>query len=91
MNTTTLTLPAHWASYLINGDGSSLYLNQDQGEEEIDLIERLLEYEGAGNCISCTEKSQFRWVHDATGFGALSGDCLTYTFELPDFPEGKLC
>lgn len=40
-----LTLPAHWASYLINGDDSPLFLNHDQGDEEIALIEKILKEE----------------------------------------------
>lgn len=78
-----LTLPAHWASYLINGDDSSFFLNHDQGDEEIGLVERLLKSEGVGHCVSCSDESEFRRYHDATRYGELAGDCLTYTFEMP--------
>ena len=78
-----LTLPAHWASYLINGDDSSLFLNHDQGDEEIALIEKILKEEGLGSCVSCSDEPEFRRTHDATPYGELAGSCLNYTFELP--------
>lgn len=83
MRTTTAILPDHWASVLINGDQSSFSL-YDDGDEELELIDRLCEEEGFGHCLGCTEEAEFRPRHDATGYGVLACDCLTYTFELRD-------
>ena len=61
METVTLTLPAHWASYLINGDDSSL----DTGERA--AIYRMTgDY---GNCLDMVKGSEhFTW-----SFATLSG------------------
>lgn len=82
LKTTTATLPAHWASYLINADDSSFSLFSD-GDEELELIDRLCKEEGFGHCLGCTEEAEFTLWHDATRYGVLAGDCLTYTFEFP--------
>ena len=67
----TYTLPAHWASYLINGDSSGL----DNGE-----IQRILEWldrHPRQNCVSCSEQPTFERWYDAEG---LACNCLEYTF-----------
>lgn len=87
MRTTTATLPAHWASYLINGEASSFSLEAD-GDEELELIDRLCKEEGFGHCLDCTEEAEFRWTHDATAYGVLAGNCLTYTFEMREETGG---
>ena len=42
MVTEKYDLPAHWASYLINGDATSFSLNDDGGDAEIALIDEIV-------------------------------------------------
>jgi hypothetical protein len=72
INTTEYTLPAHWASALINGDTSGM---EDAEEREMDAW---LAHEKPGWCVGCTEEAEFCWSNDA---GTLGGDCLTFTFQ----------
>jgi hypothetical protein len=78
LKTIDYTLPAYWASYLINGDESGL-----EGREALQ-IEGFLAGEGLlNNCLSCSDDNgDFRKYHDATAYGILACDCLTYTFEV---------
>lgn len=72
MKTLTYTLPAYWASYLINGDGSGL----EPGEQE--TIDAFLAREALDFPVDCTEEARFNRYNDAhTG---LAGDVLDYTF-----------
>lgn len=70
MQTETRTLPAFWASYLINGDASNLEA------EEVQEIEEFLDREGLQAPVDC-EFSGFAWINDANGLG---GDVADYTF-----------
>ena len=72
LETTTRTLPAYWASYLINGDASGL---QD-GEQE--FIDAYLEREELPSPCDCSSESWFSWRNDS-GNG-LGGDVLEFTF-----------
>jgi len=67
------TALSHWASYLINGDAS--------GMDPLDLeqCKAWLKRAGCGDPVDC-EDAGFMWRHDASAFGALAGDCQTYTF-----------
>lgn len=81
MKTETYTLPAYWASYLVNGDGSGL---EDEEITEIDAwCERERHRIGAEFdtfvCVDCSEESEFSWHNDATTMG---GDVLDYTFQV---------
>jgi len=67
------TALSHWASYLINGDASGMEL------EDIEPCVALLKWVGCGDPVDC-EDAGFMWRHDASRFGALAGDCQTYTF-----------
>jgi hypothetical protein len=68
----TCTLPAYWASYLINGDASGL----EQGEQE--QVDAFLAREGLDFPVSCSDEPSFTRYNDAhTG---LAGDVLDYTF-----------
>ena len=50
METLTYTLPAYWASYLINGDASGL----EPGEQE--QIDAWLAKEGLPSPVSCSDE-----------------------------------
>lgn len=78
MKTETYTLPAHWASYLINGDASSFSLDDDGGDAEIKLIDDWLK--DVGPCLGCSDETEFRRYHDAPG--VLACDCLEFIFEV---------
>ena len=70
------TAPAYWASYLINGDGSSL-----DGEEQAQADKFrawLVSPDPRGSVVSCSDESFFAHRHDATQFGVLAADCVTY-------------
>jgi hypothetical protein len=72
----TYTLPAYWASYLINGDASGL----DDGEQQ--QIDRWMRNNRPGYPLDCGEESWFAHSNDATNLG---DDVMEFTFEA--FPE----
>jgi hypothetical protein len=69
------TLPAHWASALINDDWSGM-----DADEEDELLAWLDCYE-PGYCVGCSDTPEFHHHHDATNLGVLGADCLTFTFQ----------
>ena len=73
MKIETYTLPAFWASALVNGDQSSLpYL-------EAEMVYRwLAAHPELGGCLSCTDDPSFRRNHDAPE--VLACDCLDFSF-----------
>ena len=73
MNTTTYTLPAHWACALINADCSGM------DDDDIQALDLWLSAYRPGSCVDCSDETEFRHSHDADGY-ALAGDCLTFTF-----------
>lgn len=73
MKFTEYTLPAHWASALINADTSGM---TDEEEQE---LTQWLEAEKPGYCVGCSDEAFFKWRNDATSLG---GDCLTYAFQV---------
>lgn len=75
VETEDYTLPAHWASALINGDRSGL-----DDADEADLEAWLATHPDLGDCPTCTDEEEFRTSHDATGVGVLACNCLTFTF-----------
>jgi hypothetical protein len=80
MKTESYMLPAHWASYLINGDASSFSLDEDESEAELTVIDKIIENIDAGSPVDCSEESTFMTYHDARPYGILAADCLLYTF-----------
>jgi hypothetical protein len=72
-------LPAHWASYLINGDATSFSLNDDGGDEEIAVIDQITDNIGLSP-VSCSDDPVFMKYHDARPYGVLACDCLMFTF-----------
>ena len=59
MTIMTITLPAHWAPYLINGDASGL----DDGEQAI--VDRAIERECGREwtIVSCDDEDRFTWSY----------------------------
>lgn len=75
LNTETYSLPAYWASYLVNGDASSME------EAEQAQCDRFVADKGLGGCLNCSDESSFSRFHDAqyiTGF--VAADVLDFTF-----------
>lgn len=79
LQTTAYTLPAHWASILINHDYTG---TSDEVEQE---ISNFIDGE-FGESLFCTvsltndSEPEFRKYHDAHPYGVLACDCLDYTF-----------
>lgn len=76
MKTATYTLPAWWASYLINGDSSSLT------DKETKSIDKWLASEGNPNFVDCSEEESFSW--SACPITGLGGGVLDYTAIIED-------
>ena len=72
LTTSTLILPAHWASYFANGETNGISAHDLSVAQS---CERLF-----GACTGCSDTAFFQAFHDASADGVLSGDCLTYTF-----------
>lgn len=73
METETHTLPAYWASYLINGDDSALT------ESEVKRIDRYCKLHSLGSCLGVDNEDEFSWHNDANELG---GAVAEYTFEV---------
>lgn len=78
LKTETYRLPAHWASYLINGDATSFDL-YDDGDAEIKRIDDFLKRNNLRLCMDCTDEEEFSWNNDA---GELAGSTAEFTFEV---------
>lgn len=74
MNFTTYTLPAFWASALINGDSSGLSDDEDQA------LAQWLDDVKPGYCVGCEDSPEFTRWHDAREYSS-AGDCLTFIFQ----------
>lgn len=70
----TYTLPARWASALINDDWSGL--EQDDAEH----LRRWLGAERPGQCLACTDQPFFSHRHDAWSVSPLADECLEFSF-----------
>lgn len=66
MKTETYTLPACWASALINNDYSGL--------DEAEIYELEYETRALGSCLDCSEEVEI------TRYKGLITECLQYTF-----------
>lgn len=71
MTTETYTLPAYWASYLINGDASGI---EDSEQAQADAF---LAKHNLPSPVSCSDEAWFARSNDA---GTLAGDVMEYTF-----------
>lgn len=73
--TVSYTLPAFWASAIVNNDRSGM---------SVEEIEALAHWRAThpelGNCLDCTDEAGFRWRHDAWP-EVLGCDCLVYIFD----------
>lgn len=83
VETDTVTLPACWASALVNGDTSSFSLDDDGGVAEIAAI-TATELELAADGWSVVDVADdaepwFTWNYSAYGGLASGGDVLEYT------------
>ena len=69
-----LTLPAHWATYMINGDATSY----DLTDQDIDKADAICELYGSP--VGCSEEPEFTysWRFDCPM--KFHGDSLIYTF-----------
>lgn len=74
MNTTTYTLPTHWATALMYGDTSGL----DEHDEEALLL--VTAGEDLPDCVDVLDDSSFLKYHDAQPYGVLPCDCSTFIF-----------
>ena len=78
MNIETYTLPAYWASYLINNDKSG---TKDFDISDCDeFIDSILEKNTRATCIGCGEESYFSTTNDSRN--GLGGDVMDYTFDI---------
>lgn len=77
MKIETYTLPAFWASALVNGDFSGL----EPGDEKI-LDAWFDARPELGGCLSCSEEPEFRKHHDAPD--VLACDCLEFSFPVSE-------
>jgi len=77
MKTETYELPSFWASPLINGDYSGME------DTDIEALEKWLEKEKPGYCVSLSDESFFAWRHDASAY-VLACDCSEFTFIIGD-------
>jgi hypothetical protein len=76
MNTETYTLPAHWASPLVNGDYSGCSL-----EDEQQINDWLADYPHLGSCLTCSDgDGEFLRYHDAP---SSPGACMCLEFTFP--------
>ena len=83
MITEKYDLPAHWASYLINGDATSFSLNDaGAGDAEIAVMDEFMNDIGEGAIVTCSKEPFFSKYHDAQPYGIKACDCLEFTFYL---------
>jgi hypothetical protein len=68
----TYTLPAYWASYIVNGDASGL---EDGEQQEIDNFCTSCDL---GDCLDMANEDEFSWHNDANNLG---GSTAEFTFE----------
>lgn len=73
----TLTAPAHWSSYLVNGDASGL------DAKDIAQANTWMIREGVRNIVDCGEEyfSKFLWLH-APECNARHGTVCDYACEI---------
>ena len=67
LETVTYTLPAYWASYLINGDASGI------GDDDKRAADKFISDNSLPAPVSCSDESWFDHSNDA---GTLAGDVL---------------
>ena len=83
IKTFTATLPAHWASYLINNDPSSFALYGDEGDAELERIDQWCA-ENSGYCLDVSEDVSFMPRGSLDCPNELPGDYAEFTFQVID-------
>lgn len=81
IETDTVTLPAYWASAIVNGDYSSFTLHDDGGDAETAACDSALEAlaDDGWRVVSTVEDSErFTWSFDLYGGTASGGDVCDY-------------
>jgi hypothetical protein len=84
IETISFELPSHWASAFLYGDESGL----DDSDEDTGALNRFTKYmvKNYGSCHCVIVEGEgfgdFRDYHDATDFGALASDVLTFVFDV---------
>lgn len=73
----TFTLPAHWASYLINGDASGY--DDDDLQAMDTLTADIIKHHGNAFFSAGDDEPSFTAYHDARHLGVLAADCIEYT------------
>lgn len=81
IKTFTATLPAHWASYLINNDPSSFALYGDEGDAELERIDQWCA-ENSGCCLDVSEDVSFMPRGSLDCPNELPGDYAEFTFQV---------
>lgn len=79
MKTISYTLPAYWASALVNGDTSGL---SDTEKNNIAAWRETVAQDISGDCLTCSDEPAFiTRFHDAIEmYEGLITECLIYTF-----------
>ena len=80
MKIKTFTLPAYWASALINDDTSGFEYEDEKPFQE--FCAYMLSAHGNNWPLDCSEDAQFMAYHDARRFGVLACDVLDFTFDV---------
>jgi len=80
MKIETYTLPAHWASALINDDTSGMDYYEEKPFQE--FCAYMLKQHGNNWPLDCSEDARFMTHHDARRFGVLACDVLDFTFDV---------
>lgn len=75
IETTTVTLPAYYASYYVNGDSSGM---TDEEEANAKRLEAKLNSEGWRIVGTTDEEARFTWSFKLYGGESLGGDVLDY-------------
>ena len=76
----TYTLPAHWATALINDDTTGFEYEDEKPFQE--FCAYMLKEHGNNWPLDCSEDAQFMTHHDARRFGVLACDVLDFTFDV---------
>ena len=80
MKIDTYTLPAYWATALINDDTSHFKYEDEKPFQA--FCAYMLSKHGNNGPLDCSEEPQFMTHHDARRFGVLACDVLNYTFDV---------
>jgi len=76
----TYTLPAHWATALINDDTSHFEYEDKKPFQK--FCAYMLSEHGNNWPLDCSEETEFMTYHDARRFGVLACAVLDFTFDV---------